>query len=112
MVLPCSRTDTVTALKNSCFILSERLNIDMIRNPSVRVHSFSMRIMISLSVNEILLPRYEKWSTNFRDLSFNMEMAPSCLNSRNFFIRAHRSQCLLLPSQSYAAEIRLKQVQL
>ena len=45
-------------------------------NQSIAVHILLMNISTLLSVDEILLPRYMNWSTNFRDLLFN-EMAPS-----------------------------------
>ena len=51
-------TDTVTACKNSHFILLERLNLYLIDNLSVVVQTFSMRMLTSLSVHAIFLPRY------------------------------------------------------
>ena len=50
----------------------------MIDNLLISVQIFFMRMLTSLSVDEILLPRYVNWSTNFRGLLFNDEMAPSC----------------------------------
>ena len=43
----------------------------------------------SLSVNEVLLPRYVKWSTNFRVLQCNIEIPPSWFEHMNFFIWFH-----------------------
>ena len=40
----------------------------------IGVHAFPIRILKSLSVDEILLPRYVNWSANFKGLSFNVEM--------------------------------------
>ena len=51
-----------TAWKNSCFILSERSDFHMVSN-------LSMHILTSFCVDEILLPEYMKWFTNFRGLS-------------------------------------------
>ena len=47
----------------------------MIDNLLITVNALPMHIT-SLSVDEILLPRYENGSTNFNDLSFNVDMAP------------------------------------
>ena len=63
-----------TGWKNSCFILSD-FHMDV--NWSIAVHALPMHIWTSLSVDEILLPKNVKWSTNFRGLPFNAEMAPS-----------------------------------
>ena len=38
-------------------------------------NKFPLRMLTSLSVDEILLPKYVKWSANFRCLLFNVEMA-------------------------------------
>ena len=37
--------------------------------------SIAVRMLTSLSIDEILLPRYVNWSTNFRVLPLRMEMA-------------------------------------
>ena len=55
----------------------------MINNLSGVVKVLPMHMLTSLSVNEILLPRCVKWSTDFRGLAFNVEMAPSFLNYMN-----------------------------
>ena len=39
------------------------------------VYTFSMHILTSLSVDEILLPRYVNLSTNFRGLPLKVDMA-------------------------------------
>ena len=57
---PCNSTDTVTAGKNSHFILSERLDFPMVDNQSIPLHAFPMRIFTSLLTDEILLPRNVK----------------------------------------------------
>ena len=66
--------DMTAAWKNSYFLLSKRLDFYMVDNLLIAVHAFSMHMLTSLSFDEILLPRYLKWSTNFRDLSFNVVM--------------------------------------
>ena len=40
----------------------------MIDNLSIIVHTFAMRILTSLSIDEIFLPKYVKLSTNSRGL--------------------------------------------
>ena len=71
--------DMATASKNSYFISSERLNFFKVDNLWIVIYAFSMHMLISLSIDEISLPRYMKWSSNFRGLSFNVEMVLSCL---------------------------------
>ena len=44
----------------------------MIDNLSITVHTFAS--LISLTVDEILLPRYVNWSTNFSGLPLEVEM--------------------------------------
>ena len=52
--------------KKSCFILSDRLVFHMINNLSIPFGAFTRHTLTSLSVDEILLMRYVKWSINFR----------------------------------------------
>ena len=47
-----------TAWKKSCFILSQRSDFHMINSLSIWVCAFLMQMLTSLSVDEILLPRY------------------------------------------------------
>ena len=51
----------------------------MVINLSIVVHALPIHVLTLLTVGEILLPRYMKRSTNFYDLLFNEEMAPSRL---------------------------------
>ena len=69
--------DTDTAWKKLCFI-SYSLNFHLIDNQSVAIHTLAWYMLISLSVDEILLPKYVKWSTHFRGLPLWVEMFPSC----------------------------------
>ena len=69
--------------KNSHLISSERSNLHVINNLSITVYAFPLHILTLLSLDEILLPRYVKWCTNFKGLPFNGEMAPSCLQHMN-----------------------------
>ena len=54
-----SSTDIATALKKTCFILSERSDFPIINNLS---SAFHVRMLTSLSEDEILLPRYTRLS--------------------------------------------------
>ena len=56
----------------SCFILSERLRFPHCQyNVLNVVHAFPISILTSLLVDEILLPRFMNWSTNFKVLLSN-----------------------------------------
>ena len=46
-------------------------------NMSIIVHSLPMHVLALLSVDEIFLPKYLSWSTDFRVLPFKEEMAQS-----------------------------------
>ena len=59
-------------------LFSQRVNFHIVNKLSIAVHAFLMHILTSLSVDEILLPSYAKWSTDFQGLLFNV-MAPSSL---------------------------------
>ena len=63
--------DTIIACKNSPLILSDNLPIAF--------HTFIRRMLISLSVDKILLPRYQNWSTNFRGLPLRVKLCLYCL---------------------------------
>ena len=64
VVYPYSRTDTTATWKKSRFILSDI---------SVAVHAFARHILMSLSVNETLLPRLLNMSTNSRKPPLSVE---------------------------------------
>ena len=61
-----SYSSTNMAGKNNHFILSERSDFHRIDNLLISDHAFSIHMLILLSIDEILLPRYVKWSTKFR----------------------------------------------
>ena len=63
VVPPYSSTDLTTVWKNSHFILSGRSDFHTVDNLPIVVRAFPMQKMTSLSVDEILLPRYMNWST-------------------------------------------------
>ena len=60
--------DPTTAWKKFCLILFDRLDFYPITNLSIAFHAFTWCMLTSLSVDEMLLPRYMNWSTYFRDL--------------------------------------------
>ena len=70
-------TNTTEACKNSNFISSEESDSCMVVNQSIALHVFPTRMLTSLSVDEIWLPRYMNWFTNFRGLPVNEEIMPS-----------------------------------
>ena len=69
LVLPYHSTDMAAIWKNSCFISSERLDFYMVNHLLIAVYVYPMTLK-SLSVDEILILKYMKWSTKFRGLSF------------------------------------------
>ena len=77
----CNHTRVLTRLQ--FFIFAERSEFHVVVNLSIAIHTLPMCIMTSLSVNEILLPRYMSWSSNLWGSSFNEEMASSCLKPNN-----------------------------
>ena len=60
-----SSIDTTTAWKKSRFIL-DRPDFHMIENQLTAVNAFARCILTSVSVDEILLSKYMKFSPNFR----------------------------------------------
>ena len=69
-------THTATAWKKNSFILSKRSDFYMVVNLEISVHAFTMIMLISLSLDEILLPKCMNYPTNFRVWLFNEEMVP------------------------------------
>ena len=96
-----SSIDTTATWKKSCFISSDRFDLHIINSLPIVVHVFTRHILTSLSVDEMLLPRY--MSTNFRGLPFRVEMAPFRLKHVLRFdyihVEANASCCLLLAMQ-------------
>ena len=92
-------TDTPTAWKNSRFILSDWSDFQIVHNQLIAAYVFPMCMLVSLSVDEIWLPKYMNWPTNFRGLSFK-EMATS-------WLKTHQTSCrdryLFLPAPVYTA---------
>ena len=72
---PYSRIDTTTARKKLHFILSDS-DFYMINNQSIAVYAYSNHILMSFSVDEMLLLKYINLSTDFREPPLRMEMSP------------------------------------
>ena len=67
--------DTVTAWKKPRFILSDSSGFYIIDNLSLTFYAFAWRILISLSVDEILLLRYVNLSSKSLPLRVNMALS-------------------------------------
>ena len=52
------------------------------------VHAFASRVLMSLSVDETLLPRLVNLSTSFRELPFSVDMSPLGLKHLHSVLRA------------------------
>ena len=76
VVHPYSSIDTTAAWKKLRFISSFRSDFDSL---SIAVYAFSSRVLMSVSVDEILLPRQMNLSTSFREPPFSVEMSPLSL---------------------------------
>ena len=74
-----SSIDAAAAWKKSHFILLDRSDFHVIDSQLIAVHTFTEHILMSLSVDKMLLPKYVKLSTNFRGLPFKVEIASSQL---------------------------------
>ena len=56
-------------------ILSVRSDFQMTDSLLIAVHAFASHVLISVSVDETLLPRQVK-STSFKELPFSAEISP------------------------------------
>ena len=61
----------------------QKFKFNIVDSRSIAVRNSLVHMLLLLSVNEILLLGYVKWSTNFRGLSFNMEIGLTCLKHMN-----------------------------
>ena len=87
-----SRIDATAVWKKLCFILLDNL--------SIAVYAFARHILMSLSVDEMLPPKYVNLSNNYQEPPFKVEMSLFCLHS-------HGGHYLLLPALDYAIGIQL-----
>ena len=100
MVQPYSSTDITTTLKNCRFRLSASSDFHMTYNLFVASNASPIRVLISLSVDEILLPRYMNCSTGLRGLQSSVEMSPFFLKFMNSVL-SHRGRCSSQPPPGY-----------
>ena len=56
------------------FILSVRSDFHMTDSHSMAVHVFASRVLMFVSVDETLFPRWVNMSTSFRELPFSVEI--------------------------------------
>ena len=96
-----SGTDTATTWKKFPFILSEMPDFHWNDNMSIAVHAFPIFMLISLSVDEILLPRYVNRSIEFRGLSLKVEIAPFYLKGINSVLPAFMQRPMPLAAFSW-----------
>ena len=89
VVHPYSYIDTAATWKKSRFILSNRSDFHIINGLSIAIHAFGRRISTSLSVDEMLLPRYVNLSTNFRGPPISVEGAIPTLNGGHMHTHTH-----------------------
>ena len=73
---PYCSIDMTTAWKKLLFILLVRSDFHMSDSLSIAVHALASHVLMSVSVDETLLPRYVNLSTSFRELLFRVEMSP------------------------------------
>ena len=76
MVHPYCSIDTTAAWKKLRLILSVSSDFYMTEGLPIAVHVFSSLVLMSVSVDETLLPRQVNLSTSFRALPFSVEMLP------------------------------------
>ena len=70
VVHPFNSIDTNAAWMKFRFNLSGRSDFHMIDSLSIGVHAFTRGILTSLSLDEMLLPKYVNMSTTFREPPF------------------------------------------
>ena len=76
---PFSRINMTAGWKKLRFILLDRSYFHMINNLSIAVHASASCLLMSFSVDEMLLPRYVNLSINFKEPSFRVKMSPFLL---------------------------------
>ena len=107
VVHPYNSLDSATACKKNSFsILLDRSDFHLIDNLSIAFSIFHRRMLTSLSVDEMLLPRYVKLSTNFRVLPLREERVPFRLKHM-YSLHSCRSQYFLLHALDNAGGIVL-----
>ena len=97
-------TNSTTDWKIFCFIFSDQSDFHMVDNLSTSFHTFDRRLFMLLSVDEILLMKYVKWSTNFNGLSLRWE---SYKNASYYFERIEEEH--LVKQQMYSQLLHISQ---
>ena len=64
------------AWKKLRFILSVRSDLYITDSLSIAVHAYASNVLMSVSIDEILLPRWLNLSTSFREVPLSVEMSP------------------------------------
>ena len=78
---PYTRMNTNMVWKKSRVILTDRLDFQVIDSHLVAFQDFTMRLLTSFSEDDVLLPRYMNWSTDYK-----VEMNPFCLKRMNLVL--------------------------
>ena len=76
----------------------------MINSLSTALHAVHRRMLTSLSVDMILLPRYVNYSSYFRGLPLKLVMARSCFKHMNSVLFAFMSISMLPATFSNAVQ--------
>ena len=71
-----SSINMTAAWKKLCFVLSVRSDFHMTDSLSIAVHAFASCVLMSILVDETLLPRLVNLSMSFIELPFSVEMLP------------------------------------
>ena len=102
-VHPYSSINTVTAWQKSRFISLDRQDFHKINNFSISVYAFARCLLTSLSVDEMMLFRYENLSSRSRGLLLWVEIFLSRLKHMySFYLCSRGDQCHLLFALDYA----------
>ena len=88
IVHPYSKIDAAAAWNKFRLILSNRSIISMINNRWIAVHTFVSPILMSFSVNGMLLPMYVNLSTDFREPPFSVSISSFLLKHMYYFFSA------------------------
>ena len=72
VVHPYSSIDTTAAWKKLSFFIGQVMTDSL----SIVVHAFASRVLMSVSVDETLLPMKVNLSTSFREMPFSVGMSP------------------------------------
>ena len=97
----------------SSHVVRSYSSVDMIDNVLVTVNFLGRCMLTLISLNEILLLWYVKWSTNFRGLHLDLICLLFIYNTcSQFYSCPCGDQCLLLLALDFAVGIWLEQVYL